>query len=86
MVLGYGLSFFTALDLDALCAFPGGRLHPINQGNRKEKMGFLTADFLYRTHLLQERLYYIQNKFSNDTGRHVSPSDLVYKSQKFAKV
>ena len=34
----------------------------------------------------QERLHYIQNKFSNDTGRHVSPSDLVYKSQKFAKV
>jgi hypothetical protein len=52
MVLGYGLSFFTALDLDALCAFPGGRLHPINQGNRKEKMGFLTADFLDRAHLL----------------------------------
>ena len=51
MVLGYGLSFFTALDLDALCAFPGGRLHPIIQGNRKEKMGFLTADFLDRAHL-----------------------------------
>ena len=28
----------------------------------------------------------IQNNLSNDTGRHVSPSDLVYKSQKFAKV
>ena len=33
----------------------------------------------------KERLHYNQNKFSNDTGRHVSPSDLVYKSQKFAK-
>jgi hypothetical protein len=32
MVLGYGFSFFTTFDLDALCAFPGGRLHPIKQG------------------------------------------------------
>ena len=46
MVLGYGLRFFTALDLDALCAFPGGRLHPIKQGNRKENRDYSVSGFL----------------------------------------
>jgi leucyl aminopeptidase len=32
------------------------------------------------------RIVEVADKFSNDTRRHVSPSDLVYKKQKLAKV